>query len=278
MDKLIDWRMYDPSKPNLFGKKSDRAVFTTLTCSNSDNCPAYKRGGCAVWNGLGGTHCPYGKRMEEEGFTPRAQKYRNWIRERREQVAGIEQLTAWKKIAVIGDYVYFPYSFWSIGMKSIDQRFRDGAFNDPDKFLPREMFTVDLFDRIVNARPRALMGGEITKYQAEIVPKIILHTRQELPDFFDEWIKKYPKTAKRFESLNYVGMRAYLKTLRPGARFTHKNGEMFWDGRVLRIEDYNSVSFPLNKWESATLIITPSDETIIEITDNEQVTEFTKFV
>lgn len=274
---LIDYRLYDPTK-SLFGNKRDKAKFTTLRCSMSETCPALAQGKCAVWHGLGGTHCPYGRRQSETGYTPRAQKFRSWLRERREQVLDIKQLSPWRKIARIGDYVFFPYPFWSIDMKAVDQRYRHGFFSSPDLFLPADIFTIDLFEKIINARPRAMMGGEITDYQKETVPQIIMHTQEEMPNFYKAWATKHPETAKRFKVLDYTGRKAYLKTVRPGSVFPSDDGNMIWDGERLIVESYQSIFVPVRKCEKCTLTILPSDDTVIEIVDNNQVDDGTKFL
>lgn len=206
--KLIDYRLYDPTK-SLFGNKKDRARFTTLHCSGSDICPAFAIGKCAVWHGLGGTRCPYGTRNTAEGFTPRARKFRTWINDKREKVKGVKQLGRLDKIMPIGDYIFFPYPHWSIDAKWVDSKYRHGFLSSPDLFLPLEMFTVDFFERIINARPRAMMGGEIKSYQLETVPAIIMHTEENLSEFFLEWCVKYPETAKKYAKRDYVGRKAF---------------------------------------------------------------------
>lgn len=275
--KLIDWRLYDPRK-SLFGSKKDKAKFRTLKCSMSHSCDAYASGQCAVWSGLG-TRCPYGKITVEVGFTQRAMKFGSWIRERERKVKDLAQLNERRSLARVGEFVFFPYSHWSIDFPGIAPEFRSSLFSSGTKFIPVEVFTIDFFEKVVNHRPRSMFGSFITKYQDEIVPKMVMHLEEVMPGFFDEWSSKYPETARRFrESKSYVGRKAYLTTIKAGSVLPYKSGEMRWDGDALEITGFDSVFLPVRKLESVVIKAIPTDGAIVEITDDAQVTSETRFV
>lgn len=277
MDKIVDWRLYDPRNSIFKGSGNDRAEFKTVRCNNSENCSAFKRGQCTMFN-FSGERCPYGSRRREEGFTQRARKYSSWIAEKRESVNGIPQLNTLDKVAIIGEYIFFPYPHWSLnfnhpGIKS------GGFFSSGTQFIKKELFTVELFEKIINVRPQAMMGGTIKSYQEEVVPKIAMEVSEELPEFYAEWEKAYPETASRFKEKNYVGRKAYLNTVVPGSVFTKGNIKFTWSGGVLKCEGMKS---PLGHiiWAGKGEYIsqyTPTDNDIVTIEDNSQVDCNTKF-
>ena len=271
-EKLIDYRLYNPTK-SLFGNKNDKAEFRQLFCSN-DDCNARNNGQCTMWS-LSGGKCPYGRMTFEKGFTRRARKFRSWINEREKQVEGIKQLRECSKMEQIGEYIYFNYPYWYQDYR-IERDMKNGTLPERKTFYTYDEFTVEFFQRIINAYPQAIFGGTITDFQKKTVPEIIMHCEEQLPEFFNQWSKKYPDTAKRFEKKDYKGRTALLNTIRPGAVF-HENGEKItWDGSELIMNDYSSVFLPVNNGP-VTVKIVPSPETTIKITNNDQVSDETIF-
>ncbi len=277
--RFIDYRLFDPSRSSLFKiKANERATFRRLYCSGWDRCQAYKEHYCPMWN-LFPLKCPYGKIVGETGYTRRAGKFYGWIRSKRELVEGMTQLQqAPKRVFLVGDYIYFPYSYWNLAQSvPLEEKDRGGFFGSGIAFIPREQFTVDFFQAIVEARPHAMMGGEITSYQLEEVPKIVLHIEAWFPELFYEWEKKYPETAAKFVIRNHVGRSAIILTLPVGTKIPHKHGDMVWDGKRIIIDDYDSAFCPIRPGRTK-LLVEPGTTATIKITNNDQVGPETKFI
>lgn len=275
--KLIDWRLSDPANFSLFGSKNNKAVFTELHCSNSENCDAYKQGRCAMWK-IFGRKCPYGRIYKEEGFTRRARRYSSWISERRKKVEGIAQLSSQDKACRVGEYIYFPYPHWSLD-GSVGVNKRAGLFTSHDEFFKEEDFTIEFFESIVNAIPRAIFDNrEIKSYQKEVVPLMVQHMKEAFPEFCKEWAQKYPDTAAKFKEVDHTGRTALVRTLKPGCTFKADNKEFHWDGEFVSMDSNNfGILFPI-RGTFTDIRMKPGESAKVKITDNSQVCESTVFV
>ena len=58
------------------------------------------------------------------------------------------------------------------------------------EILLKRNFTSEFIVELINYRPRAMMGGEITSYQREEVPKFCSQLKRYMPDM-SEKVKKY---------------------------------------------------------------------------------------
>lgn len=278
MNKIIDWRIFDPANSIFKSSKNERATFRKTICNNAENYQAYKNGGCTALE----HECPYSKIDFKTGYTQRAAKHFKWISEARESVKGIPQLNLYKKIAKVGDYIFFPYRHWYTDTKiTTSEITKDtyryaGGFSHPFPFIKKSDFTIDLFNNILNADPRTLFGNErITRYAKEIVPIIVQHTKEEMPEFWEEFAVKYPDVANKYQELDCIGRRAYVKTLKKGCSFKTKKELFHWDGKQMTIKNYDGIFLPIDG--EATLIVVPNDDAIIEIVDNCMVDSNTKF-
>jgi hypothetical protein len=270
---LIDYRLYDPTKA-LLGKKSDKAYIRKLYCSLPD-CKIRKNNGCIMWNNR---NCPYGNITYEEGYTRRAKKYYTWIKDKQDSVKEIkDHLSDYDKIGIVGDYIYFPYPFWSMDT-SIDISNRETFLTNGQVLFKKDKFTIDLFEKIINAKPYSLMGPEIKSYSEKTVPEIINHTEEEVPDFYKQWAEKYPETAKQFIIKNHIGRTAILITCNKDSEFVTDKGIMKWDGKYITIDNYRPLFSPIKNFKSSKMIFEPSEKTTVIITDNNQVNKQTKFI
>lgn len=273
-EKIVDWRLYNPAN-GLFAKKNDCAEFRIIRCTGYGNCDAYKSGNCIMFK-FSHEKCPYGKKTLEKGYTQRARKFHSWIEERRNRMKDVPQLSEQKKICKIGDYIYFPYPHWTID-RNVPASKRSGLFQSGQQFICIEQFTIDFFEKIVNAKPQAIMGGEIKSYQKEVVPKIVLHISEEMPEFYHEWKSKYPDTEKKFDLHDFVGRSAKIKTLKVGCLIVNGNKKMRWDGEYMQFEDYKLLLFDF-PYDCVELKVRPTDNATIKITNNNQVCETTEFI
>lgn len=272
--KVIASRVIDPREPALFfkRKKSDPAEHLTITCS-CESCPLLARGECATI-GVFRTYCPYGSKREETGPTMRAAKFGAWIRERRAMHPGV----SWNvgipttKLAFVGDYVYLPYSH-ADDCKAVP--FHRGPW------LNREDWTLENVLKLIDFRPQALFGGEITDYRVKIVPLMLHHIRELDSDMWRQVVAARPQLDV---VPNYVGRKALVKTLAfPITIPPYDNRypvQWQWDGKTLRTNDRDAYG---STWghvdaESVTVEVVPSAKATVVVKDNAWVTPETLFV
>lgn len=274
--KIIDYRIYDPQNA-LFGNKKDKSELRIVKCNNSDKCDAFKKGKCVMFS-MFREKCPYGKRTLEEGFTIRARKYGRWMREKRELVKDVKQLKNQEKICSIGDYIYFPYPHWTLD-KSVDCEKRSSLFSSGQNFIHKNSFTIDLFEQIINAKPKALMGGVIKSFQEETVPKIVAHCEEEIPEFYNSWVNKHPESADRFAIKDYVGRKALMVTLKKNISidFGERKGLAYWDGEYLTFKKYEISFFPV-KSDETLIKVKPKKDATVKVTNNNHVYSETVFI
>ena len=277
--KVIYAYVFDAARSLFKSSRNDKAKCTVIRCCNFDNCGLYKRGECAWIGGIGYHRCPYGKYNQETGFTKRAKSYSKWIREKKEKYKDVPKgLGSHSKVmAVVGDYLFLPYSFMTLN-KSIPFLAHSSLFSGGNCFLPKTSFTIKNIINMCEYSPQALMGGEITSYQQEQIPKFIKHLSEQMPDLFEELCKEYPRAQEEVEKYSYIGRKALLKTLVPnvGEFVDIHKGNWRWDGKYL-ISKNSKASFMLvNKFSEIRLV--PDEESVVEITDDSQVGEDTVFM
>lgn len=274
-DKLIDWRLFDPRNAIFKSSKNDRAEFKQVYCSNSGNCQAFKEGSCTMLN-MFSEKCPYGSLKVEIGFTRRARKFGSWIKEKKESVEETPQLkNTNRKIFTCGEFIFFNFPFWNVA--GVDGKYQSGFFGGSKDYIAVSDFTIDFVANIIRKRPKSMMGDEITSYQKEEVPKMLLALNSWNSSFMEELFVKYPDIKKKFDSISYIGMKALAYTLKPGCFYQFERyGLSTWNGESFVIEDYNNAFMPIRG--KAQMEIIPYKKEIVKITSNDQVFEGTKFV
>ena len=264
-------------EPYKGGSKTKSTCFT-VECSNSDNCGLYARGECAWLGVFGWQRCPYGKPWEEDGYTKRAGAYGKWIRERKEKYKDqLNKLDLYRRmLAKVGDYIFLPYAHMTTNEK-IPFLAAGGFFAKENCFLPEVDFTIENIISICEFKPYAMMGGEITSYQAEVVPEFIKHLSEQMPDIFAKLCEQYERAKSIEASYSNVGRKALLRTINLDVKLVDCHGaEWIWDGEYLT--SYNSkASFVLVK-RFSEMRIKPKENSVITITDDEQVNENTEFL
>lgn len=271
--KIVDWNLYNPAE-SIFGNNKDKAEFRLAYCKNSENCEAYKRGECTLLDFFS-EKCPYGKVKKEIGFTPRARKYSKWIQEKKEIVKDITRLSSAKKVTKIGDYYFFPYPHWSLD-ESVSCQKRAGFVSNQEQYIHQDRFTPEWLVKVLQARPKAIFGGEITSYQQEVVPKIVAHLKEEFPKIHEE-VAKLIDLPEVY--ITYVGRKAVLKTLNP-FKYKEKNKWIIWDGKTVTITDAYTIVIALNNYShiKGEYTFIPDDKVTFIVSSIEQVNKDTKFV
>ena len=116
-----------------------------------------------------------------------------------------------------------------------------------------------------------MMGGIIKSYQKEAVPEFLYQLKTYLPDIYNRFVQEYPEFSVK--EVNYVGKKAYAKTLRKGCII---KGFTF-DGEYLYNPNYHITFFFIDNAQTEVKVKV-TDDMVVEITDNSQVDENTMFV
>lgn len=280
---VIHANVFDPFGAVLFKTKAtDRAECQTITCTNLE-CPLLAKGQCHMKGGLFGNSCPYGTMRRESGPTKRAGSCSSWVREKREQYKGVPFLQPpGGRMEIIGDYVYLPYAHMTM-CQAVPFKSRSGFFSSGDAFLPREFWTIDAVLALLKHRPQAMMGGEITDYQKEEVPKFLLHLREVDPEMWQQLIAARPQYDV---AANHVGRQAILQTLKYPIQWTQTShrGEYpvhwQWDGETVMTTSKNAFNetWAGFKAESVEIRVKPKPRTVIVVKSNDWVTADTEFL
>lgn len=275
--KVIHAHIFNPATSLFKTNANDKAELHTVLCSNSENCELFKKQQCVCRHILGG-RCPYGKARTEMGYTKRAKNFSSWIEEKKEQHKDVPSLSIPpSKIAIIGEYIYLPYAHMSM-IESVPLLSKSSALATGLPFLKKGDWTFENVCKLIKFRPRSLFGDEITSYRKEEIPKFITH----LKDFDNKMFHKAMEEFPNLKVLSNIGRKAYLKSINSGEVVFDKKGEekFVWDGKILKFVGNKKLTF----WNSARniekfeLTITPSDSTIVVITDENQVNKDTEFL
>lgn len=284
-NNLVHAHIFKPHNALFKSVRNDKAECHTIRCTHSDQCGLFARGECSWRRSFGWSACPYGKPSTETGFTKRARKYHDWIHEREERHKGIGTLSSHTDMmAEIGDYVFLPYSHMTSN-ENVPFVAKGGAFLKGNAFLPKESFTIENIIKICEFRPQSLnlFGGgdpEIKSYQAEEVPKFLIHLSEQMIGVFDELCTVYPRAREIVDNISYKERKAVLATVVPnvGTFVDIHGGKWTWDGTYL-VSTNSRASFMLvGRREIVELRIKPAENAVVKVTCNEQVDKNTKLL
>lgn len=222
-------------------------------------------------NGLYSHSCPYGQMRREEGYTKAARRCGVLIRKRKDEYGDVANSKgSLKFLCYIGDYVFLPLPHLINYSNSIRE---NSFFKGDGDIISREDFTPEFIVELIKYRPEALMGGEITSYQKKEVPKFCNQLKRYMPDIFDKVKMIYPEIEDRIKNIDYKDKEAKVVTLLPGkVKLSTKILE--WDGSVIKAEGNQLTFWGLTK---EPVVITPDENTYVQIIDSAMVTEDTEF-
>lgn len=168
-------------------KKSDKAWAKQYFC-NVDDCSLRAQNQCI--NTLVFRWCKYGKVTKVTGWTKRARKYGQFMREWKEKREQYPIINPEERITFIGDYVWLPYSHMNMvdGEKQgIPFEAYSGFFQSGEPaFMRQDLFTPEMVVRLVEFRPQAVFGGTITSYVTEALPRFLADLREVAPSIYHQ--------------------------------------------------------------------------------------------
>jgi len=281
---LINAHIYNPANALFKQPKREPAQLQTVWCDKTKECDLFKAGQCRRLNCLCAS-CTYGKYSVEHGPSRLSNKFSGWINKNKEQYKDIlDKLKAPTiKMAKIGDYILLDYAH--VDMEQIGLPFVSNSafFISGVPFLPVSAWTVENITKIIKARPYALMGGEITSYQKEVVPLFL----QDLVGFDYEMYKKVLAAnpdLKPITNQDYIGRTAYLSTIKDNSEVIIDDRKWLWntEANTLTLIDENNTNkslqfMTLYGGKYNTLIVEPPKDAKVKITDVNQLTEKTVF-
>jgi len=283
--KVIHATVYDPHGKSLFKSKStDRAECKIINCSNYENCSLFKMGKCIVADSLFG-RCVYGRRQAFQGPTKRAQACITWVAEKKDKYKDVlwKMTTAPRKLAIIGEYVYLPYSHMDMN-EDVPFMQHEKFFQSGIPFIKIDLFTVAVVVSVLKFRPRAMNYQEITSYRKEQLPKFAIHLKEVMPELYNAVLNEFPELGEILASSTMVGRKALVHSLKAGTVVTkyHDSDKLptqhwTWDGEWLTSTDSGPTLSIVAFSESVTKIKPKAGESVV-ITNDMQVDENTEYV
>jgi hypothetical protein len=120
------------------------------------------------------------------------------------------------------------------------------------------------------------MGGEIRDYPKKIVPHFLRQFKALFPERFQRFVEEYPDC--EVPVCSWLGRRAKLATCNRNAIFKDMNGNPFrFDGDWLVCDRYSSAFAPFGA-TGGEIRVKINDKMVVEITNDDQVTEDTVFI
>lgn len=280
MKDIIHVHIYEPHKGSLFGRtpKNTKSELHIYSCEHKSECDAFKKGMCINISNPFGAKCPVGKKTISCGFSQRARKYHETIKQWKETYKEFYHVLdrAPKRVTKVFGGWMLPYAHIAMN-PHVPFKGKSGFFVTGVPFLHDEKMTSEIMDSIISFRPQALMGGEIKSYQEKVVPKFLHDFSENYPDIFTKLLGKNKIALARLENLNFVGRKAYLKTIKAGEQVTLASDIWEWDGEKIYRKDNKFAIFEPCEWVSCYAEYIPDDKSTVKITNNEQVDAGTVF-
>ena len=287
MENVINVTYYDLNSSFFKPSRTDRERVTIYTCTNCENCRAYKNKTCIMLNGLWGHRCSYGRRNTTEGYTKAASKCGQLIRETKTQYKEkCYALSEIKHLEFCGDYVFLNLPWLNCPDKYRSSLNDDYEYTktiraeitekvELDDMVKVKHFTPEFICRLIDFRPQAMFGGTIEDYYDKHIPQFCYDLKKYFKDIYDATLKIKPEIEELANKISHVGKKAKIMTLKPG-KIQIGSKIVDWDGKKI-IANTSLLTFS-SDLDNAELIIKPTNNTVVKIIDNDTVTDFTEFV
>lgn len=275
MDKLINIDLYGD------GSNGAKLRAEAIYCDRCEECSLYQRKRCAKITTLFRAGCPIGTINRYGYYTNRSKKYE----ELKTEVKNNEKYHKLKYpdsliVERVGNDILLSLNYLFI--KYDEEHFSLDVTlwsNANIVVIPSDKFTNDMILKICKYRPYTLMDHtEITAYRDKVVPNFLAELRDKFGDIYNRFVAEYPEY-KDFKP-NYIGRKAFLKTVNKDLEYEYGNPNTKYKFRIkggkVIIENYNSALLPFGA-KNARVEFEITDNMLIYITDNNQVTENTIF-
>lgn len=259
------------------GSRNARLRAEYVYCNYANECTAYKEGKCFAITAFLQSRCKLGKVSSVDGGLKRSKKFDKVYSEAKNS-------ETYHKLKFPLDlyfaktnermYVAIPYIYIKTFVDG-NIKVENPCFGIDPCIFESKHITSDNFIKILEFRPRAILGGEIANYQAKIVPMLLFQLRRYMPELYAEIIKKRPEFEKIKPS--WIGKRAKLAMCNRDVEYKDSNGNVFhFEGEYIVCNDYKSAFLPFGT-SNATIRIKVADNMFVKITDNKQVLKDTIF-
>lgn len=287
MEKVINVEYYDVKNSWLKPHKDAKEKVIIYTCNNSKNCQAYTNNTCIMLNGLYGHKCKYGKEHAVEGYPRKSkncgkliQEYKTKYKKESRVLKGVHQLER------CGDYIFLNLPFLNNEDIWRDPNTTDYEYTktigpeikEKIKFgdlIHTKHFTPEFICRLIDFRPQS-NGFTLKDYYEWYIPHFCYELQSYFRDIYEETKKIKPEIENLVKKVLVVHKYAKIKTLNPG-KVKMGSSKVYWDGEKI-ITDSDILSIQSSWYDGMQVMIIPTDNTIVEVIDENTVTNETEFV
>lgn len=252
------------------GSRNARLREEIIYCDKADKCSMYREGKCLNITSPFASYCPFGSVTRVDGGTKRSKTFQRVGDQARRDECYCKLKRAYgTRFAVVDDVVVIGGMSAHLGFSSAFTIKDPGFCGGNYIAIPKSEFTVDIIKRIYSFRPQALMGGVLKQYIAEQLPFFFQQMKRLWPEKYAEFAAAEPSVRELVP--NYIGKWAKLSTINHDSII---DGYRF-DGDYI-VGEFKSAFLPFRA-RSAHIRIPITDDLMVKITDNNQVTEDTIF-
>lgn len=270
--------------PTPFFKTNNKpAVAELIKCNYAESCSLYKQGKCALVEVAFSAKCHLGTREVVKGYTPRAKKYSEFISEWQGHEKFNSLSSARNKVFIVDNSLMVLFERCFVTFDENDKLIMNSSkqYNPSYSKIPLTSLTLENLKSMIVFEPTNAWNEVFTDYQKEEVPAILTEIKILLPELFESFHKRYKLSSTK--NATYVGKKAYLYTLAPSKIYVKDYDKKvvetwYWDGVFLTPIDVKLNLKVTNNPTLVEMIIRPDEKTIVEISDDTQVTDNTKFV
>jgi len=288
---LINVTYYDP-RNKIFKDQDNREHVTWYECECAEMCDAYKTGKCVLLS-LSGfcTHqCPHGSKHQIDGYTQNAKKFGELINRYKSEYAELlYKLKPINHVQKLADYWFLNlpwltndhFTLWKSDQTdeereyqtSMTSFFKDRIINED--IVKDEDFDVDFICRLLDFRPKSWLNDNLYNiFRKDYLPQFFYDLRKYYREIYDKVKAVRPEVDDYANKVTFKGKYARLLTLKPGR--VKVNAMYFdWDGK--QIETTADQANMWGKLKDAKVIITPTENSVVEIVDDNTVSDETIF-
>lgn len=180
----------------------------------------------------------------------------------------------------LGGLIYSNLSYVSNYVNPLIEKYPN--YFKTGKYIKIEAFEdKDFLQNLLDYKPLALMGGEITDYQEKQLPIFLKSLKYLNPELFEKLLE-FKKVQDLNKVLTPVGKKVKVFTLKPSYIKLINSPEQysmsssyFWDGEKIII---NHGKEGIKYTGIETLTFVPKEDYVVEVLDEKSVTENTIFI